>query len=338
MSVKPIVFDVQRLMKSHSSIIIRLIIFFFVLGAVVGIGLMWWIDSTSPIDERDLQSQVFTVSSGEGVRSIASRLAQDGLIRSPISFYIVVKLLGIERKIEAGDFRLNRSMHAKDIAKELTHGILDIWITTLEGWRVEEIATKLTKELDIPAQEFLKWAQEGYMFPDTYLISKDATASAIAKNFQDTFDVRVTTAMREDTKKTGLTIEEVIVLASIVEREGKSEEDRPVIAGILLNRLKADWPLQADATLQYALGYQANEKSWWKKYLTDEDKKISSPFNTYEHVGLPPFPISNPGLSSIRAVIYPAKTDYWYYLHDPNGGVHYAKTLEEHNANVDKYL
>ncbi len=111
-----------------------------------------------------------------------------------------------------------------------------------------------------------------------------------------------------------------------------------MIAGILLKRLEAGWPLQADATLQFALGYQASGKTWWKKYLTAEDKKVRSPYNTYLNPGLPPGPISNPGLSAIGAVIYPKTTPYWYYLHDPSGGVHYAATLEEHNANIAEFL
>ena len=144
--------------------------------------------------------------------------------------------------------------------------------------------------------------------------------------------------MRADIRSAGMTLERVVILASIVEREGLTDEDRPVIAGILLNRLEIGWPLQADATLQYALGYQAQEKTWWKKVLTDDDKKVKSPYNTYANPGLPPGPISNPGIASIRAVIYPKKTEYMYYLHDPTGAVHYAKTLEEHNANVARYL
>jgi UPF0755 protein len=213
-----------------------------------------------------------------------------------------------------------------------------VWATTPEGWRVEEIANKLSKLFDIPEAEFLKHTKEGYMFPDTYLVPKDATPAAIAKIFLDTFDTKIGTTLRTDAIKTGLTLPEVITLASIVEREGRSDDDRPVIAGILLNRIKADWPLQVDATLQYALGYQPMEKSWWKKYLTDEDKKVKSPFNTYANLGLPPHPIANPGLSSIKAVIYPKETEYWYYIHDTKGTAHYAKTIEEHQGNISKYL
>ena len=114
--------------------------------------------------------------------------------------------------------------------------------------------------------------------------------------------------------------------------------DRPVVAGILLNRLNAGIALQIDATVQYALGYQLEEKDWWKKALTNEDLQVNSPFNTYRHPGLPPKPISNPGLSAIKAAFNPTDTNYLYYVSDKKGHLHYAKTLEEHNANITKYL
>ncbi len=316
----------------------RMMLFFFVIALFTGGGWLWWSDAVGPSDRNNTTPQIFVVRRGEGVKSIAARLATDGLIRSPTGFYLLVKFMGIERDLQAGDYRLNPTMDAGTLARELTHGTLDVWVTTLEGWRVEEVAAKLTKELDIPESEFVKVAREGYMFPDTYLFPKDATVGAVARLFYTTFDAKVDEKMRSDAKKTGLTFDEVLTLASIVEREGRTEEDRPMIAGILLNRLRADWPLQADATLQYALGYQVREKTWWKKSLTDEDKKIESAYNTYLHRGLPPRPISNPGLSSIRAVIYPKETAYWYYLHDPDGGIHYGRTLEEHNSNIAKYL
>ena len=144
--------------------------------------------------------------------------------------------------------------------------------------------------------------------------------------------------MAEDMKKEKLTLEEVIILASIVEREGKTGQDRPVIAGVLLNRMQKGWPLETDATLQYALGYQSKDKTWWKKTLTQDDKLIDSPYNTYMNPGFPPGPISNPGIQSINAVIYPKKTEYMYYLHDEKGNVHFAKSLEEHERNIETYL
>lgn len=325
-------------MKSNSTILLRFGILFTVFILLIGGIYLWWNDGIAPVDPKDNEPVTFVVRSGEGVKSIAARLSQERLIRSPTGFFLLVKFLGIERDLQAGDFRLNRSMDANSVAQELTHGIVDVWVTTLEGWRVEEIASKLTKELDIPQTEFMKFAREGYMFPDTYLIPRDATAAAVANIFLNNFNEKITTQMKSDSVKTGLTFDEVIVLASIVEREGRTNEDRPIIAGILLKRLKENWPLQADATLQYALGYQPMEKQWWKKYLTLDDKTITSRYNTYKYTGLPPKPISNPGISSISAVIYSQDSDYWYYLHDIQGNVHYASTLEEHEANITNYL
>ena len=328
----------QRRRKSRNTLGFRFGVLFIVILVLGGIGFFWWNDSTSPLDLQDTKPVSFTVQNGEGVKSIVARLTSERLIRSSTGFYILIKYLGIEKKIQAGDYRLNRAMNAEAIARELTHGILDVWVTTLEGWRVEEIATKLAKELDIPETEFFKYADEGYMFPDTYLIQRDASASSVVEIFKKTFDQKITSNMRSDALKTGLSFSEVLTLASIVEREGRTDIDRPVIAGVLLKRLKNDWPLQADATLQYALGYQSIDKTWWKKELTEDDKKIQSPYNTYLHTGLPPAPIANPGLASIQAVIYPKESDYWYYIHDTKGTAHFAKTIEEHNENVRTYL
>ena len=311
--------------------------FFVFVALVFGAVLLWWKDAIGSVDLSDSTPEIFVIARGEGARSVATRLASEKLVRSSTGFFLLVKFMGIERSLQAGDFRLNRTMDASVVAQTLTHGTLDVWVTTLEGWRVEEIATKLVKALDIPEAEFLKHSREGYMFPDTYLIPKDATAGAIAKIFYDNFEQK-TASLHADAAKSGLTFDQVVILASIVEREGRTDEDRPVIAGILLHRIEADWPLQADATLQYALGYQPAEKSWWKKYLIDEDKNVKSPFNTYRNPGLPLGPISSPGLASIKAVIYPKATEYWYYIHDMAGRAHYAKTIEEHTANIAKFL
>ncbi|MBI3577607.1 endolytic transglycosylase MltG [Candidatus Gottesmanbacteria bacterium] len=316
----------------------RFLLFCIAVVAVVGGGFLWWKDAVAPVDTNDPTPVIFVVSRGEGARSVASRLAQEKFVRSPTGFFVLVKFMGIERSLQAGEYRLNRTMDAAKIAETLTHGTLDVWVTTLEGWRVEEIATKLAKELAIPEREFLRVAREGYMFPDTYRIPKDATVSAIVQLFQENFDKKVDVQLRLDAKKTGLSFNDVITLASIVEREGRTDSDRPIIAGILLKRLKENMALETDATIQYELGYQPTEKSWWKKYLTDDDKNVKSPFNTYRNPGLPPHSIANPGLASIKAVIYPKETDYWYYLHDTAGRAHYAKTIEEHTANIAKYL
>lgn len=326
-------------MKSNNTSMAMRFAVLLVVTAVAALGVYgWWTSSTRAMDRKDTEPVSFTINQGDGARAIAANLAQDNLIRSPTAFFILVKFMGIEKSLQAGNFRLNRAMNSREIAEALTHGYQDVWVTTLEGWRDEEIAQELSKNMDIPTTEFLKVAREGYMFPDTYRVPHDATAGAIVNMFRATFDEKVTPAMRAAAAKAGFTMDQVVTLASIVEREGGTESDRPVIAGILIKRLKADWPLQVDATLQYAIGYQSREKDWWKKDLTEDDRLVKSPYNTYTNTGLPPGPISNPGLSSINAVIYPKASDYWYYIHDNTGQVHYAKTIEEHNANIAKYL
>lgn len=323
-------------MKNY--LLLRIIALVLVVGVGLMVGWVWWSDATSPVDKTDTNIVTFVVEGGESVRSIATDLYQAGLIRSPTGFYILIKLMGLEKQIQAGDFRLHKGMDAQEVAIQLTHGIVDVWMTIIEGLRIEEVAVKVARDLNIPEQEFIRFGVEGKMFPDTYLIPKDATAGAVVKIFLDNFDKRVTDAERLQAGVIGLNFEEVLTLASIVEREGRSDIDRPVIAGILLNRLRLKMPLQVDATLQYALGYQAKEKTWWKKVLTNEDKEINSKYNTYKYVGLPPGPIASPGKAAINAVFTPTKTDYLYYLHDNQGLAHYARSLEEHNDNVSKYL
>lgn len=321
-----------------SSVGVRVIVFFLVVIGIAGGGMLWWQERLQAVDPLDTTPLQFRVESGQGVRAIASDLASEKLIRSPIAFFLLVKIRGLETSLQAGNFRLSRSMDSRMIAQHLTRGFEDVWITMLEGWRKEEVANVLSKDLDIPETEFLKVAEEGYMFPDTYRVPRDATAGAVVAMLRTTFDEKIASQMQQLTNTSGYSLHELVILASIIEREGKTDTDRPVIAGILFKRLAQGWPLQVDATLQYALGYQSHERSWWKSALTNEDKKIQSPYNTYANTGLPPGPICNPGLSSIQAVFSPKETDYWYYIHDPKGNVHYAETLEQHNANISRYL
>jgi len=292
-----------------------------------------------PVDKNNKETKIFVIKRGESLNSIIDNLYRQNLIRNRLVFYLLVKKLGIEKRIQAGDFRLSPAMDTQTIAKNLTKGTLDIWVTIIEGLRKEEIAQIINQNFAIPESEFLKHAKEGYLFPDTYLIPKEATAEAIVKILTNNFYRRFDKNLQEKAKNKGLTEEEVIILASLVEKEAKYDEDRQKIASIILKRIKNDWPLQIDATIQYALGYQPQEKSWWKKYLTKEDLEIDSPYNTYKNKGLPPTPICNPGLASIEAVIDASEnTPYWYYLSDKTGRMHYAKTLEEHNENIRKYL
>jgi len=296
-------------------------------------------EGTMAVDKKDTKTTIFVIEKGEGLNEVANALETQKLIRSRVVFYLVAKKLGIEKKIQAGDFRLSPSQDVYQIAEQLTHGTLDEWVTIIEGLRKEEIAQILSKSFNIPETEFIRSAQEGYLFPDTYLIPKDATAGSVLEILSANFNKKFDSALKAEALQKKISEREVIILASLVEREARGETDRKEVAGILLKRLKKDWPLQIDATVQYALGYQPIEKTWWKKTLTKDDIELRSDFNTYENPGLPPAPICNPSLSAIKAVINADEnTPYWFYLSDTKGVMHYSKTIEEHNENIEKYL
>ena len=317
----------------------KLYILLFLLVLIIVSFYLFYKEGSLPVNKNGQISKIFIIKQSEPLNTIVNNLANEGLIRNKIIFYLIVKQLGIEKKIQAGDFRLSANMSATEVAKNLTHGTLDVWITLIEGMRKEEIAQVISKNLDVPEIEFIKKADEGYVFPDTYLVPRTASAemilSIVNNNFKNKFNEELHTQM----KNKMLSEKQVLILASLVEREARQASTREKVAGIILKRYLADWPLQIDATVQYVLGYQPNEKSWWKKELTEDDLKIDSPYNTYKNKGLPPEPICNPSLSSIKAVINADEnTPYWYYLTDKNGVMRYAVTLEEHQTNINKYL
>lgn len=317
---------------------IRFFIFIFLIAAVILGALIWWNQAISPADKEDTANKVFIIKRGDDVRTIAKNLQNNGLIRDPIAFFLYVRFGGLQKNIQSGDFRLSPSQDLKSIASTLTHGTLDVWLTTLEGWRNEEIAILLAQKLNVPETEFLKYAKEGYMFPDTYLVPKDATAGAVVNLFINNFNKKVKTGIINQVQQKGMALNDVVIVASMVEREARYDSDRPIVASIILNRLKLGMKLDVDATVQYALGYQSDGKTWWKKDLTLDDLSINSAYNTYKNNGLPPAPVANPGLAAIIATINAPKTDYLYYISDKAGRIHPAKTIEEHNANIQKYL
>lgn len=316
-------------MKRLSVALILLIII------VVG-GWIWWKDSMSPVNTSNKESVIFVVQKGSGLKEIANKLKKENLIKNRIVFFLYTRIGRFENKIQAGDFRLSQSMTAEEIAQNLTHGTLDIWITIPEGKRALEIAEILKEK--IPTYDS-SWKtvlaqNEGYLFPDTYLIPKDANIEIVVSQMRKNFDAKYVTL---DVSNTNLNKEEIVILASLIEREAITDAERPIIAGILLNRLDGGMALQVDATIQYAKGQNTSNKKWWEPVLIEEYKTIRSNYNTYLFAGLPPGPISNPGLEALLAAASPTKTDYLYYLHDKNRKIRYAKTLSEHNANIEKY-
>lgn len=290
--------------------------------------------------------QIFVVKPGQSVRDIAENLSGAKLVKSALAFRLLVAEMSIAKTIQAGDFRFSPNLSSRQIAEELTHGAIDIWITLPEGLRIEEQAQIIESKLrtssndnyQFDKKEYITGAREGYMFPDTYLISKDAAASDVINRLKGTFSQKVDAKILAYGAKNNLSEDEVVILASLVEKEAKTDAERPIIAGILLNRLKMGMVLQVDATVSYAKGYDSAKNTWWSAPTMEDYKFVKSPYNTYLVSGLPPKPIANAGLESIRAAAEPAETDYLYYLHDSEGKIHYAKTVDEHNRNIQEFL
>lgn len=301
-------------------------------------GLLLFKEGTLPVNKTEPKEGLFVIAPGQSPNSIITQLHKEGYIRNRIAFYLVVRQMGIETNIQAGDFRLSSAMSASEVAEALTKGSVDEWVTIIEGLRKEEIAQVLSQEIGIPEVEFNELGREGYLFPDTYLVPKEATAQTIIDIMSANFEAKYTEELASKARALGLTQHEFITMASIVEKEGRGQ-DREVVADVLMRRYKEGHPLQADATVQYALGYQASEQTWWKRPLTFDDLKLESPFSTYANNGLPPTPISNPGISSMEAVAgADPSTPYFYYLHEPDGTIHPSRTLKEHGEKIEKYL
>jgi len=304
---------------------------------------------------------IFTIQPGETAAQIAQRLEEEGLIRDADVFRALLRLRGLDTRLEAGSYELRRTMSMNEVMAALQHGRPPtVQLTVPEGWRAEEIADLLRVVGLADPDEFLQLVRsggdfdydflrdrpagvtslEGFLFPETYEFPTDATARDVVQRMLETFGQRFTPELREQAQKHGLGVYQAVTLASIVEREAVIPEERPIIASVFLNRLQAGMYLNADPTVQYALGFQEKSGTWWKRPLLLEDLDVDSPYNTYRHLGLPPGPICNPGLASLQAVANPADTEYYYFVaNDVAGdGSHvFAKTLEEHQANIEKY-
>lgn len=322
---------------------------FLVLVILALAALSWWRTSSVPVSAEDSLKD-FLIVRGRTASQVGQKLFEAGLIRSPLAFKFYVQVTGKAERINAGEFRLSPSMSLSEIVDKLGRGPVELWLTVPEGLRREEVVERFVEGLGMDAaqasvfrKEFLEQSKgkEGFLFPDTYLFPRDVDATLVVNKLAQTFEDK-TEVLGGDISSSSYTELQVVTLASIIERETKTDEERPVVAGILFNRLDIGMALQTDATVQYAIANENCKKKiencdWWP-ILTKQDLEINSPYNSYKFTGLPPAPIANPGISSIRAVIHPGDTDYLYYIHDPEGNIHYAETLSEHNANIRKYL
>lgn len=312
----------------------KLIVLLLILAAGFGIYL-WFMSNLSAVDPGNTKQEYFVVEKGESARQIGTKLQEKGYIKNPTIFYLYLKFTGTDKKLQTGDFKFSKSMSTPTIAKLLTGNPIDIWVTIPEGMRADQIADILQEQIptyDESWRGMLK-TREGYLFPDTYLIPRTATIDQVLLIFKTNFDAKIASVGLTESSQN---LPRIINIASLIERESLFDEDHPIVSSVIQNRLDLGMKLDIDATVQYALGKQPDGK-WWKK-VTSNDLAIISPYNTYKNAGLPPTPIANPGIDAIKAAMNPAVTDYLYYISDLKGHIHAAKTFEEHQRNINRYL
>jgi len=294
---------------------------FIGLVPIIIIGLVFFL--IQPVNKNISQS-VFVVNQGDGIVQIASRLESNKYIRNKYVFILLAYVNQLHQKLKAGTFSLSPSQSTLQIVQQLTQAkTAEYWFKIIEGQRLEELTIKFPKE------------NEGYLFPDSYKIPYDFTPEQILKIINQNFLQKLSQAKLNSSSK--LSDQEAVTLASLIEREARTLESKKMISGILQNRLNIGMALQVDATVQYARDTFKKPKSYWQP-ITSTDLSINSPFNTYTNPGLPPSPICNPGLNSLIAVFNPTPSDYLYYITGNDNQMHYAKTLDQHNLNIAKYL
>jgi UPF0755 protein len=309
----------------------------------------------SPLDLNGTE-QEFIVDQGESVSMVCIRLEQDRLIGDAELFRIYLVYSGLDRQLQSGVYQLSSIMTPMEIAADLLDATpKDVIVTVLPGWRIEEVARNVAGSgLNITESDFIALAYaplpeffdylpvseapslEGFLFPGTYIIPREANLITVVETLLSGFSNAVSQDMIDGFARQGLSINQAVTLASIVEKEAVMDEEKPMIASVFYNRLANAMRLETDPTVQYALGFQTELSSWWKSPLSSADLAVDSPYNTYQIFGLPPTPIANPDLSSLQAVAYPAETPYFYFRAACDGsGLHnFSITYEEHLNNA----
>lgn len=301
----------------------------------LGSALGYWLTTPPAAFARAGEGSV-VVTPGSSVERIATEVARSGLVRSRLLLYLTLVLLHDHHTIYAGTYRFDQPANVIGVAQKLISRQTEpdlVKVTIPEGLRTREVATIVHQALPaIATSTYMQQASSsiGYLFPDTYLVAPTYTATDLIKLQRDNF-IKQVAPLLPAIASSSLSEQQVITMASLLEREANSTTSMRMVAGILENRLAAHMPLQVDATISYGLHTPQSD-------LTAKDLQIDSPYNTYKHTGLPPTPIDNPGLSAIEAVLNPTPSKYYYYLTDSHGVFHYAATLAAHNRNVARYL
>jgi UPF0755 protein len=304
----------------------------------------------TPFESNGLE-QSFRIEQGESVSSVTTRLEESKIISSAQYLYDYLVYTGFDTTLQAGEYSLSPALSIIDIARKLQDATPeDITFTILPGWRMEEIAASLpTSGLDISPEAFLSAAQtppqvlafaspttmEGFFLPDSYLLPRTTTVDQLLNVIARNFTLHITDDLRAGFTAQGLNVNQAVTLASIIERESIHIEEMPLIASVFINRLNAGMTLGSDPTVQYALGYNSAQNTWWTNPLSLDDLKFDSPYNTYINAGLPPTPISNPSLDALQAAAFPESSPYYYFQAkcDHSGYHTFAVTFEEHLAN-----
>lgn len=343
------------------------LIFFSIGGFLIGLSvlLVGWIFVFMP-QGGEAHETIFKVHEGMSLFAIARALEEEHLIANRWLFVAYVIAKGWHNDLKAGTYLLYSAMGISTIAQKISSGdVISQTITIVEGWNVRDIgwylenkglfmAEELFELVGFPAADYSQQTEfpfpkdfssefeflrdkpksvglEGYLFPDTYQLEYGAGVEQAVKMMLANFDRKVSKDLREEIKRQGKSLYEIITMASLIEKEVHGARDRKIVSGILWKRLKAGMPLQVDATISYITGRKTTK-------ISKEETQIDSPYNTYRYAGLPLGPIANPGLESIMAAIYPEESNFWYYLSAPDGKTIFSRTLEEHNRAKAKYL
>lgn len=330
----------MNLIKNKTILIIGGVLLFIGVSLLFAFNLLF--NAPQPQSQKE---EVFTVAAQSAESEIIDKLRNQGFIRNTWVFNLVLTIKGKHNKIEPGGYYVSKNLNVWQMADKLTSPPDLKWVVIPEGLRKEEIGEILAKTFNWSSVDLDKWNNtytamkadyfEGVYFPDTYLIPTQGNGLDITNRMIGHFNEKFAPYLDQFAKQniiwtTGLR------LASVVQREAGSKEDMSLIAGILWNRLLKEMKLEVDATVQYARG--RTDEGWWASIKPEDITEINSPYNTYKYKGLPPHPISNPGIDAIEAVLNPTETDCLYYLHDNNRQIHCAETYEEHKANIEEYL
>jgi peptidoglycan lytic transglycosylase G len=315
-------------------------------GVIVAAAGLWFRDAVYGDRSQPAAATTFIVPSGATLGDVVAGLKNAGILAHPIAFRLLARLRNQESDVQTGQFRFPAHQTSDEILRRLVSGTADaVWVTFPEGFTARQIGARLAARSLVNAVAFDRYAEharlevagsrtrslEGYLFPSTYLVPVSADAGRIAHILTDQFFRELPANAGSKARALGLDVPQVITVASLIEREAKADDERALMAGVYYNRLRAGMPLEVDATIEYVFPEHHT-------VITRRDLEIDSPYNTYRHTGLPPTPIANPGKASIDAAFAPVHSQYLFYVYKGNGHHAFAKTLEEHNANVERYL